>query len=138
MSKLQALLKTLPSLSPAIIATGAPIKYLEKALPHENVAGQLARYAAAIEPNIAAIIWLETLVEEKSAAEARDAFLSLADIDKAVVMNGHLIRNHGKHRVTFDGSKYISRFVVKPQSTLTCRYDFPVTTWSALASGVAA
>lgn len=138
MSKLHTLMRTLPRFSPAAVATGAPTKYFEKGLPAEDVARQLARYAASVERNIAAIEWLETIVEEESMAEGRKAFMRLSDIEKAVVIDGHLIRNNGKHGLTFDGSRYISRFVVEPQSMLTCRYDFPVTVWSTLASREAA
>ncbi|MGF6540290.1 hypothetical protein [Paraburkholderia youngii] len=138
MSKLHALLKTLPRLSAVAEAIGAPIKYFEKGLPAEDLARQLARYAASVQPNITAIEWLETIVEEESMGEGRKAFMRLTDIEQAVVVSGHLIRNNGKHRLTFDGSRYISRFVVKPQSMLTRRYDFPVTFWSTLASGAAA
>jgi hypothetical protein len=101
----------------------------------ESLLFQLARYASAIRPNLAAFEWLEKLVNERSLDEARSAFFSLSETGQAIVMNGYLIQNNGKYRLNIDGGTYSTRFVLK--AALKSPYDFPVTTFAALSAGVA-
>jgi hypothetical protein len=135
MSNVHAMIKTLPRLMPSVMAKGAPFKTSIKGARADAPFDQAKYYAAAIWPNLEAIQWLEQIARERSLDDARKAYDRLSETRKAIVMNGYLIKNNGKHRLTFDGSMYGSRFVVKP--VLKSPYEFPVTTFAAMSEEVA-
>lgn len=136
MSKLHSLMKTLPRPTKAAMDKGAPYRTPIKGARADVPFDQARFHAAAVWPNLVAIEWLERIVNERSIEDARQAFEELSKTRQAIVMNGYLIKNNGKHRLTFDGTMYRSGFVVKP--VLKSPYEFPVTTFAAWAGEVAA
>jgi len=133
MSKLHALMKTLPPLSLAAMKKGGPVKATNEAAHPESLLCLTAQHVSAIRPNLEAIGWLEKIVNEQSVDNARVAYFGLSDIHKATVLNGYLIKNNGKYRLSYDGSTYCSRFIVKPM--LKSQYEFPLTTRAELFGG---
>lgn len=136
MAKLHALMKTLPHLTPEAMAKGSPYKAPFKGARAAVPFDQARFHAAAVWQNLAAIEWLEKVVDDRSIDEASKTFDSLFETRQAIVVNGYLIRNNGKHGLTFDGTMYRSHFVVKPASESP--YEFPVTRFAALSEQVAA
>jgi hypothetical protein len=130
MSDIHTLIKTFPRLSSAALENGGPEKTVNRGAHAESLLFQLARYASAIMPNLAAFEWLKKLVNERSLDEARNAFLSLSETGQAIVMNGYLIKNNGKYRLSFDGATFGTHFVLK--AALKSPYEFPVTTFAAM------
>lgn len=136
MSKRHSLFKTLPRLSPEVMQKVAPVKCQIKGARADAPFDPAKYYAAAIWPYVAAVRWLEKIASERSLDDARKAFERLSETRKAIVMHGYRIKNNGKHRLSFDGTMYRSRFTVKP--LLKSPYEFPVTTLAAVSDEVAA
>lgn len=136
MAKLRTLMKTLPRLAPRALAKRAPYKAAVRGARIDVPFDQARSHAAAIWPNLAAMEWLEKVIEGLSSDDARKEFEQLSKTRKALVTIGYLIKSKGTYHLIFDGRMYRSRLLMKP--VLKSPYEIPVTTFAAKAGEVTA